>query len=37
VSHGDKHGAASHWRRDGEESPAHERTESAAERRREGE
>jgi hypothetical protein len=36
VSHGDKHGAASHWRR-GEESPAHERSESAAEREREGE
>jgi hypothetical protein len=38
VSHGDKHGAASHWR-DSErgDTPAHERTESAAERRREGE
>ena len=36
VSHGDKHGAASHWRR-GEESPAHERGESKAEREREGE
>ena len=37
TSHGDKHGAASHWRRDGEESPAHERSESKAEREREGE
>jgi hypothetical protein len=37
VSHGDKHGAASHWRRDGEEGAAHERRESKAEREREGE
>ena len=35
TSHGNKHGAAHHWR--DEESPAHERRESAAERRREGE
>jgi len=35
MSHGNKHGAAHHWR--DEESPAHERRESAAERRREGE
>ena len=35
TSHGNKHGAAHHWR--GEEGPAHERTESEAERRREGE
>jgi hypothetical protein len=35
TSHGNKHGAAHHWR--DEESPAHERTESAAERKREGE
>ena len=39
VSHGDKHGAASHWRREAErgDTAAHERTESAAERKREGE
>jgi len=35
TSHGNKHGAAHHWR--DEEGPAHERSESAAERRREGE